>query len=312
MPLVQDLAGVYALDTRYQGLEGTVGSYLLPGESGRFALVETGPASTLATLERGIREAGFAPEDVSDILLTHIHLDHAGAAGALAAASGARVFVHERGAPHLADPSRLLASAERIYGEAMDELWGRVTPVAESQLRPLAGGETLRVLGHQLRAIDTPGHASHHLAYLLDGEALFTGDAAGIRLVGSAVIRPALPPPEVDLESWQASVERMLEVRPRRLLLTHFGEVEDAEGHLRAVPERNRHWAQVILAGMRRGEDDETLVQRIAAVGRAELEADGASPEVVARHEATSNYRMTVMGLTRYWRKHHPERLSHS
>ncbi len=307
IPAVQDLGGVLLLDTRHLGNQGTVGSYLLPGEGGRFALIETGPGSTLPTLLLGIRRAGFDPADLDSILVTHIHLDHAGAAGDLAKESGATVYVHDLGAAHLADPSRLMASATRIYGEDMERLWGDMIPISETQVRLLSGGERLRVLGRDIRVFYTPGHASHHVAYLLEDDAMFTGDAANVRLAGSSVIRPALPPPEIDLETWEKSIETMLEAQPKRLMLTHFGEVTDAEGHLRALPERNRRWAEAILAGMRLGEADDALTKRIASLGDAELAADGASSLVAARHQATSNYRMTVLGVARYWRKHHPE-----
>lgn len=309
VPLVQDLGGVFLLDTRHLGGEGTVGAYLLPGTGGAFALVESGPSVCLPTLEEAVREAGFKPEGLTDVLVTHIHFDHAGASGTLAKRYGARVYVHEVGAPHLADPSRLVASATRIYGDEMDRLWGPLEPVPEGQLKAVEGGETLVVLGRRLNALYTPGHASHHLSYLLDDGSLFTGDAAAIKFAGSAVIRPATPPPEVDLETWEASLARMLAFSPRRLLLTHFGEVADAAAHLQAVSARNRTWAEAILEGLRAGEDDEALRARIAAVGDAELAADGAPPEVVARHRATSNYEMTVMGLRRYWQKRHPEKV---
>ena len=309
IPRVEDAGGVYVIDSRHMGNEGTVAVFLVPGEGRKFSLVETGPASTLEAVKAGVAEAGFDLNDLETVLLTHIHLDHAGAAGALAAESGATVYVHEIGAPHLIDPNRLMASATRIYGDMMDTLWGPMTPIPEAQITALQGGETLKLGGRTFQVIYTPGHASHHVAYLLDEDALFTGDAAAIHLKGSSVVRPALPPPEVDLETWRESAETMLAAKPKRLLLTHFGEVTDVETHLRRVPERNGAWAEVILEGMRAGEDDEALVERIADYGNAELLADNAQPEVVARHQVTSNYAMTVLGVTRYWRKRHPEKL---
>lgn len=309
IPKVEDSSGVFVIDTRHMGNEGTVAVFLVPGEGRKFSLVETGPASTLESVKAGIAEASFELEDLENILLTHIHLDHAGAAGALAAETGATVYVHDIGAPHLIDPSRLMASATRIYGDKMDSLWGPMTPIPEAQIKTLHGGETLKLGGHKVEVIYTPGHASHHVAYLLDEDALFTGDAAAIHLRGSSVVRPALPPPEIDLETWRETAQKMLAAKPKRLLLTHFGEVTDVETHLRRVPERNGAWAEVILAGMRAGEDDDTLVKRIADYGNAELKADDAQPEVMARHQVTSNYAMTVLGVTRYWRKHHPEKL---
>lgn len=309
IPAVQDLGNVFLLDTQHLGGEGTLGVYLIPGASGKFALIETGPGSSLATIKEAIQAAGFDLKKLDSILVTHIHLDHAGAAGELAALSGAAVYVHERGAKHLHDPSKLLASAERIYGDAMDRLWGSMQPIPETQLKLLKGGERLKVLDHSLETLYTPGHASHHLSYLLNGKDLFTGDAAGIRLTGSSVIRPALPPPEVNLELWQESIRALLELDAQRLLLTHFGAYEDVEAHLLAVPERNQEWADEILQGMQEGEDTEGLSARIAALGNAELLADEAPPEVMKRHQETSNYEMTVMGVTRYWQKHHPDAL---
>lgn len=309
IPLVQDLGGVYVIDTQHVRNKGTVCAYLLPGENGKFALIETGPSSTLPTVKEGIAEAGFALENLEAILVTHIHLDHAGAAGTLAKISGAKVYVHEIGAPHLHDPSRLMNSATRIYGDKMDTLWGGMTPIPKEQLQILSGGETLNILDREIRAFYTPGHASHHLAYALDDGSIFTGDVGAIRLTGSDVIRPALPPPEIDLETWAASVDTLLAAKPKRLLLTHFGEVKDAEAHLRRIPERNQSWADVILEGMQAGEDTAELVARISAHGNAELAAHDTPPEVAARHRHTSNYEMTVTGVVRYWNKHHPEKI---
>jgi glyoxylase-like metal-dependent hydrolase (beta-lactamase superfamily II) len=304
--MIQDLNGIYLLDTNHMGFTGTVGVYVLPSYDG-FALIETGPGSTLAAIKQSIARLGLELANLKAILVTHIHLDHAGAAGQLASETGATLYVHERGAPHLIDPSRLLASAERIYGDKMQMLWGTMLPAPKENVVALKGGERLKILGHDIEVIYTPGHASHHVSFLLNGEAMFTGDAAAIHFAGSSVIRPALPPPEVDLETWQASVDKMLAAKPKRLLLTHYGEVQDAEGHLHGVVERNQTWANVILEGMQRGEDAKSLEQRIGTLASQELE--GASPEVIQRHLITSNDEMTVMGVTRYWQKHHPEKV---
>jgi glyoxylase-like metal-dependent hydrolase (beta-lactamase superfamily II) len=304
--MIQDLNGIYLLDTNHVGYTGTVGVYVLPGDDG-FALIETGPGSTLATIKQSIAELGLELSNLKAILVTHIHLDHAGAAGQLASETDATLYVHERGAPHLIDPSRLLASAERIYGDNMQTLWGTMLPAPKEKVIALTGGERLKISGHDIAVIYTPGHASHHVSFLLNGEAMFTGDAAAIHFAGSSVIRPALPPPEVDLETWQASVDKMLAAKPKRLLLTHYGEVQDAEGHLREVVERNQTWANVVLEGMQRGEDTKSLEQRIGTLVLKELE--GASPEVIQRHRITSSDEMTVMGVTRYWQKHHPEKV---
>lgn len=310
IPAVQDLGDVFLLDTKHLGSAGKLGVYLLPAAKGSFALIETGPGSTLDTVKAAITEAGFKLSKLDSILLTHIHLDHAGAAGALAQESGATVYVHARGFKHLQDPSTLLASAERIYADQMIPLWGTMTAIPEAQLRSLAGGESFKLLGHRLEVLYTPGHASHHLAFLVNKKDLFTGDAANIRLTGSAVIRPALPPPDINLELWQESIKRMLAARARRLMLTHFGVVEDVLTHLEAVPERNQEWANEILQGMQEGEDMSGLTARIAAFGNAELLAYDCPAEVMKRHQEASNYEMTVAGLMRYWQKYHPHLLT--
>lgn len=306
---MQDLGGLFLLDTQHMGYPGTIGVYLLPGPGGSFALVESGPASTVETLIAAIREAGFTPERLTSVLVTHIHLDHAGAAGILAQRYSAEVYVHENGAGHLIDPSRLLSSAARIYGEGMQTLWGETVPLPQNLLRPVRDGETLAVLGHRLEVLYTPGHASHHVAYLLGKTRLFTGDAAGIRLPGATTVRPALPPPEINLELWARSVQAMRQAGPEQLLQTHFGPAGDPETHFRELLERHRLWSEAILAGMNAGEDDAALEARVATLSRDALLAEGAAEATIERHSVSSNDAMTVTGVKRYWHKVHPERL---
>jgi glyoxylase-like metal-dependent hydrolase (beta-lactamase superfamily II) len=303
-----DLNSVFLLDTNHLDYSKTVGVFLIPGNDG-FSLIETGPSSTLRTIKKAIAQLGFDLVQLKNILVTHIHLDHAGAAGQLASETGANVYVHERGASHLIDPSRLLSSAQRIYGDLMEQLWGTIIPIHAEQVTALQGEEMLELEGRQLKVIYTPGHASHHVSFLLDDETLFTGDSAGICFEGSSVIRPALPPPEIDLEIWKTSIDAMLATKPKRLMLTHFGEVNDAQGHLRQVLYRNQLWADDVLAGMQQGEDVPTLTKRISNLAQQELMADNATADVIKRHQITSNAEMTVMGLMRYWQKYHPERL---
>lgn len=310
VPRVQDLGGVILLDTVHGGLPGTIGVFLLPLEGGSFALIETGPGSTSREVRAGIEEAGYELAGLEHILLTHIHLDHAGAAGEFSRETGALVHVHHRGAPHLSDPSRLLESAGRIYGEQMQSLWGSMEPVPESTLRTHFDGDLLRLPGHVIEAIDTPGHAGHHLAFLLDGDTLLTGDVANIRLPPADLIRPALPPPEIDLEVWDASIAKIRSFVPERLLLTHFGEIQDADEHLAAVPERNRLWAEELLHGLRAGEDQRELTARIAGLAEREFQAAGIDEALAERYRVSSNAAMTAMGVARYWRKKHPEALA--
>ncbi|MEJ2287920.1 MAG: MBL fold metallo-hydrolase [Deinococcales bacterium] len=308
-PRVRERDGVWVVDTFHNGLPGTIAVFLVPLPEGGFAMVESGPGVTLENVEAGVEAAGWELGELRTLLLTHIHLDHAGAAGALAARTDAAVVVHSVGAPHLADPARLVSSARRIYGEAMDELWGPMESVPAERLRAVDGGEVLEVGGLRVRVLHTPGHASHHVSYLLPDGTLFTGDSAGIRLPGSSLTRPALPPPELALETWEESVARMREARPERLFLTHFGEVAPADEHLAVLPERNRRWAEEVLAGLQAGENDEALVARMQRLEDVELDQAGANAGVRLRNKVTSDAAMTVMGASRYWRKHHPERL---
>jgi len=308
-PRARERDGVWVVDSFHNGLPGTIAVFLVPLPDGGFAMIESGPGSTLENVEAGVAAAGLELADLRTLLLTHIHLDHAGAAGALAARSGSEVVVHTVGAPHLADPGRLLHSARRIYGDAMDDLWGPMQAVPEGRLRAVEGGATLDVGGLEVRVLHTPGHASHHVSYLFPDGTLFTGDSAGIRLPGSPLTRPALPPPELSLEDWEASVARMREAAPRRLMLTHFGEVPQADAHLAALPERNRVWAEEVLLGLRAGEEEPALVERMQRLEDAELDRGGANAGVRLRNKVTSDAAMTVMGASRYWRKRHPERL---
>ncbi len=312
-PRVRDLGGgVLQLDTGHCGNPGTIAVFALPLPTGGFALVESGPGSTRAAVLAGLEGAGLDPAELRYVLLTHIHLDHASATGDLVAGTDAQVVVHEVGAPHMVDPSRLMASALRVYGDALEALWGHMRPVPAASVTAVAGGEVIDVGGLSVRVIYTPGHASHHVSYLLDDGTLFTGDSAGVKLAGSGVVRPALPPPDLDLDAWEGSVKRMLDARPERLILTHFGPVAGAEpaaAHLRLTLERNRVWSEEVLVGMNAGEDDAALVARIRALEDAELAADGALPGVRQRYKVTSDAAMTVGGVKRYFTKLHPERL---
>lgn len=313
-PRVRHLGGgVLQLDTGHYGNPGTIAVFAVKLPSGGFALIESGPASTRAAVEFGLREAGLDPLDLRFMLVTHIHLDHAGSAGALSNAAGAELIVHEKGARHLIDPSRLMASAERVYGDELAPLWGIMTPAAAEHVTAVAGGEELDLGGLKVSVIATPGHASHHVSYLLDDGTMFVGDSAGVRLPGADVIRPALPPPDLDLEAWRHSVKLMRAAQPERIILTHFGPIEGADAadaHLAKVLERNEAWSEQLLAGLRAGEDDDALVNRMKALEDAEMAAAKVLPGIAQRYRVTSDAAMTVTGLKRYFTKLHPERLS--
>jgi glyoxylase-like metal-dependent hydrolase (beta-lactamase superfamily II) len=219
------------IDVLHRGTERVIGCWDLGG-----ALVDPGPESCMETL---LDRLGAEPRA---LLLTHIHLDHAGASGALVERfPELEVWVHAKGAPHLADPAKLMKSAERIYGDRMKPLWGRIVPVPERNLRILQGGETIAIGGRELEVEYTPGHASHHVVYFdrSDGAA-YVGDVAGVRIPPTDFIRAPTPPPDIDVELWERSIDIVRERKPSRLGLTHFGAVDDPEPHLERRAARDR------------------------------------------------------------------------
>src|SRR2546425_2583015 len=225
------------IDVRQRGRERVIGCWDLGG-----VLIDPGPESRIETLLEGIGEEPRA------LLLTHIHLDHAGATGALVERfPDLEVWVHARGAPHLVDPTKLLRSAKRIYGDELEPLWGRVAPVPEQNLRVLEGGETITVDGRRLDVEYTPGHASHHVVYFdrSDGTA-YVGDVAGVRIPPSSFVRPPTPPPDIDVEAWERSIDAVAARAPTQLALTHFGAVEEPAPHLEQTKQRLRDQAELV------------------------------------------------------------------
>ncbi|MEO7135764.1 MAG: MBL fold metallo-hydrolase, partial [Vicinamibacterales bacterium] len=194
------------IDLVFLGTPRVIATALLDGPDG-VVLIDPGPTSCLPALEAGLRDRGLALRDVRALLLTHIHLDHAGASGTIAErVPGVRVYVHERGAPHMIDPTKLLASATRLYGERMDLLWGEFQPVPADRVAVLRGGERLELAGTKLNVAYTPGHAKHHVSYLDEQTAVaYVGDTAGVRVSGDYLIAPT-PPPDIDIEAWQESI----------------------------------------------------------------------------------------------------------
>ncbi len=294
----------HVIDLRFQGREQAIASYLL--DNGReAALIETGPASTLGSLMAGLSAAGVEPERVTQLLVTHIHLDHAGAAGSLVRLlPNATVCVHEAGAPHLSDPSKLLSSATRIYGADMDRLWGEVRPVPPERLRVLGDGEKFTAGGRELHALYTPGHASHHIAYWDPASAsVFTGDVAGIRLPGVKIAVPPTPPPDLDLDAWSASIDRLLGLGARTLYLTHFGAAHDVSAHLDNLRARLFAWHDLVLDAFRRGLDTPQVALLLEQHANRELSASGLGPGLSDRYRLVSGYEMNVAGFVRYFRK---------
>jgi glyoxylase-like metal-dependent hydrolase (beta-lactamase superfamily II) len=269
------------IDVRHLGRERVIGCWELDG-----ILVDPGPTSSMENLIEAL--GGERPRA---LLLTHIHLDHAGAAGSLVRRwPELPVYVHELGARHLADPAKLLASAFRLYGDQMERLWGEVAPVPEENLHPLSGGE--EVLG--FRVAYTPGHASHHVSYLHppSGRA-FVGDVAAVRIRPSDVVVPPTPPPDIDLELWEDSIDRILDWEPDSLGITHFGEIDDPEAHLELVRERLREQAQ-LARELSADQYERHLREQVSA---------RADPETAAAIMQAAPPEQQWLGLDRYWTK---------
>jgi glyoxylase-like metal-dependent hydrolase (beta-lactamase superfamily II) len=302
---VQLEPGVFLIDLDFQGYAGAVAAYLLV-DGDDLTLVETGPGSTLPALRAGLASLGYAVAQLSRIVVTHIHLDHAGAAGTLMReAPRARFYVHPAGSAHMRDPSKLIASATRIYGDAMERLWGAFEPVPADRMAELADGEAIRCGRRTLAALHTPGHAVHHVAlHDRDAGLVFTGDVAGVRLGGVPYVRPPTPPPDIDLDAWRASAARLRAARPRRLLLTHFGAFDDVEWQLDDLMARLHNWTGWIEARLEAaGGDAAAVVPALRARGDAELARVGASAAVAEGYELATPAHMTVTGVQRWLRK---------
>jgi glyoxylase-like metal-dependent hydrolase (beta-lactamase superfamily II) len=292
----------FLLDLLYLGNQGVIACGVLETADG-LALVDPGPATTLEHLAAGLAAQGATLLDVRHVLATHIHLDHTGVVGALVREQPAlRIHVHERGAPHLADPARLLKSATRIYGADMERLWGTVLPVPVACLRPLAGGERLRLGGRLVVSAYTPGHASHHLAWLDESTGLaFTGDVAGERRPGMPWVLPVTPPPDIDVELLRQSGLAVLAWRPGRLFLTHFGPHDDPEGHLRDHDRRLVLMSEAVRTSLEEPRDDDERAERFAARFLEGIRAE--FPEWPIPDYYDGSLRGSWTGLARYWRK---------
>jgi glyoxylase-like metal-dependent hydrolase (beta-lactamase superfamily II) len=270
------------IDLHFGGRERAIGVYLVDTDDG-LALFDCGPSSSLRALEAGLEAIGLTLGDIRHLLLSHIHLDHAGAAGSIARAHpDLQVWVSEVGAPHLVDPSRLERSARRLYGDAFDILWGELAPVPRDSIHIAEGG----VLGWE--AFPTPGHASHHVSYFRDGT-LLAGDATGVRMPGSDYVLPVSPPPDIDVELWHATAAAIRAHSPERLALIHFGVYQDVTSHLDRFEHELDTWAERVGDGME--------LDEFVEVARADAGAD------VEDYDKVAPLWQCWHGLKRYWNK---------
>ena len=274
------------IDLHHQA-PGIIASYLLETEDGP-AIFDCGPTSTIPHLKAGLAERGVDMTEVKHLLLSHIHLDHAGGAGVLVRQNPwLQVHVSEIGAPHLVDPSKLEASARRLYGHAFDPLWGELAPIPAENVHAVGD----RVVG--LECFPTPGHAWHHVSFLDSEGTLYAGDAAGVRIGGGTFVLPPCPPPELDLDAWERTLGEIESRAPGRLAIGHFGAFDDVQEHLAVLRETLRRWAGRVEDGM----DEDTFV------AAARYDVSQADPELADDYDRAAPYWHHFRGLERYWRK---------
>jgi glyoxylase-like metal-dependent hydrolase (beta-lactamase superfamily II) len=297
-------AGIDYVDLDFLGRPQIIATAILQGTAG-VALVDPGPSTTLDHLRASLKQMGIAMTDVRQVLLTHIHLDHAGAAGSILKENPAiDVFVHERGAPHMIDPARLLASASRLYGADMERLWGDFLAVPADRVTVLKGGERITAGGRAIEVAYTPGHAWHHVSYFDPSSGVaFVGDTAGIRRGAGTFVMPPTPPPDIDLDAWRTSQERILAWEPDTLFLTHFGPFPGARRHFEELEDRLHAWsatARRLLADPSLDDStrermfvEEAVLDLKRFVGEQEAEMYGRAGRI--------DY--SWQGLARYWRK---------
>lgn len=297
---MSDNPKLHTLDLHFQGNEKTIASYLIPYSEGGI-LVECGPGSTQETLQSQCNEHGFSIEDISDVLLTHIHLDHAGAAGWLAR-QGAQIHVHHVGAPHMIDPERLLSSAERIYGNQMSPLWGSFLPVPKESISILHDGDEITIGDQVFQALDTPGHAYHHMAYLWE-DVCFSGDIGGVRIQapGPKHLRIPMPPPSLHLGKWKESIEKLQVERFSRIACTHFGLFPDVNWHLQAVREEINAVESWMHATLPQNPPPEKLREMFIDWVRQRSLSAGMKATWLEIYEAANPSFMSADGIRRYW-----------
>src|SRR6201984_2738370 len=297
---------ITTLDNLWMGRPRSIAAGLLESDGHR-SIVDPGPGSTLDTLRQQLQVRGIGVADLDALLLTHIHLDHAGATGALVRENPRlAVYVHKNGAPHVIDPSKLLASAQRLWPNDLQRLFGETLPVPAENLRILEGGETLTLGSRRVEVVYTPGHASHHVSYFdTEKGGAFVGDTAGLRIEGNSFAMPATPPPDIDLGIWDTSFAAILERKPARLFLTHFGYSDNPSEHILLFRERLHQWAALAEEILRTAASDSAAMDSFMSATHPEISQHLPADE--ADHYAFSaGLNLSFLGLARYLRKRAP------
>ena len=294
--------GLSYIDLKFLGRPHAIASAIVQSAAG-VAIVDPGPTTCLATLELGLQHQGIGWDDVRHILLTHIHLDHAGATGTIVRAHPhVTVFVHERGAPHVADPQKLIDSATRLYGDDMSRLWGEIAPVPPQNLMTLAGGERVDAGGRMFEVAYTPGHASHHVSYLDRSSGIaFVGDTAGVCIDGGYVLPPT-PPPDIDVEKWRASLDALEAWSPDTIFLTHFGPIGSVRPHLETLWQNLQEMARWVRHTLDEPGSDEERSRAFADRLRQDMRRQMNEVQIAA-YPVAAPFELLWLGLARYWRK---------
>ncbi len=291
---------VHIIDLHFYQQKDIIAAFLLETSMGP-VLIETGPFSTFDSLKKGLNKIGYSPEDIQHVLLTHIHLDHAGAAWWFAK-QGATIYVHPKGYSHLHDPSKLMDSAKRIYQDMMDTLWGEMKAIPKENLVAVEDNEVLVIGDKEFKALHTPGHAVHHIAWQCD-KVLFSGDVGGVKINDGPVVPPC-PPPDIHVEDWQKSLQVIRNLDVDKMYLTHYGMVDDVPNHLEQLEQRLLNWANWIKPYF----EEETSIAEITPLFQKmvqnELKSLGVKDEIqLGCYEAANPSWMSVTGLIRYWKK---------
>ena len=293
-------SGVVTIDLNFQNRKQVIASYLIRAQDA-VILVESGPGSTLSSLETGLAKEGLSPRDITHVLLTHIHLDHAGAAGWLAQ-QGAQIFVHPIGAPHLLNPEKLIASATRIYGDRMQTLWGEILPVEQKQLAVPQDAEEIVIGKLRFLPINTPGHAEHHYSYLFE-DLCFSGDIGGVRIPGYSYLRAPMPPPELHFGKWRESITRLRSLNFSRIAPTHFGIFDDADWQLNELQkslDETEKWLEEIMPA---DPTVDELREKFSAWMQEQSREKKLSDDVIQAYTLANPLGMGADGLIRYWKK---------
>lgn len=290
---------IKALDLNFLGLEEAIASYFIESTEGPI-LIETGPFSTIKKLEAGLSSYGYRIEDVRHVFITHIHLDHAGAAWHFAK-NGANIYLHPKGEAHMHDPSRLMESARRIYKNDMDRLWGEMQGIDQSRLKTVDHGTSTTIGNITIKSHHTPGHAKHHIAWQLENE-IFCGDVAGVK-IGQGPVVPPCPPPDINIEDWISSIDLICGLQPEKLHLTHFGAITNVQQHFDDLKSILEDWSLWIKKKWQQGLTPEEITPLFSEYTADQLKSKGVSDHGIKQYEAANPSWMSVAGLIRYWVK---------